>query len=108
MTEIDDKLLTQFFDEQKQNIADNGFSTRVMRGLPNRSSKLYSIIVSFVAVLSVILFFVFDGIHAILSTLREVFVTVVQNSAANIDLRTLAIAGAVLLFYGVRKIYTME
>ena len=30
MTETDDKLLKQFFGEQKQEIEDNGFSRRVM------------------------------------------------------------------------------
>lgn len=33
MTETDDKLLKQFFGEQKQEIEDNGFSRRVMRNL---------------------------------------------------------------------------
>ena len=31
MTETDDKLLKQFFGEQKQEIEDNGFSRRVIR-----------------------------------------------------------------------------
>ena len=30
MTETDDKLLKQFFGEQKQEIEDNGFSRRVI------------------------------------------------------------------------------
>lgn len=35
MTEVDnDKLLRDFFAENKQEIADNGFSRRVMRHLP--------------------------------------------------------------------------
>ena len=38
MTEIDnDKLLRDFFAENKQEIADNGFSRRVMHHLPDRS-----------------------------------------------------------------------
>ena len=37
MTEIDnDKLLRDFFAENKQEIADNGFSRRVMHHLPDR------------------------------------------------------------------------
>lgn len=108
MTEVDDKLLKQFFSEQKQDIADNGFSTRVMARLPNRTSKLASILISICMILTVILFFVLDGIHAILGILREIFVSAVQNGAFNLDIKTLAIAGAVLLFFGVRKIYTME
>ena len=40
MTETDDKLLKQFFGEQKQEIEDNGFSRRVMRNLPGRNHRL--------------------------------------------------------------------
>ena len=41
MTEIDnDKLLRDFFAENKQEIADNGFSRRVMHHLPDRSNRL--------------------------------------------------------------------
>ena len=40
MTEIDnDKLLKDFFAENKREIADNGFSRRVMHHLPDRSNR---------------------------------------------------------------------
>ena len=35
MMENDDKLLTSFFAEHRQEIADNGFSRRVLRHLPD-------------------------------------------------------------------------
>ena len=41
MMENDDKLLTSFFAEHRQEIADNGFSRRVLRHLPD-SILLYS------------------------------------------------------------------
>ena len=37
--ETNDKLLKQFFSEQKQEIADNGFSRRVMRNLPETADR---------------------------------------------------------------------
>ena len=40
MMENDDKLLTSFFAEHRQEIADNGFSRRVLRHLPDRSRHL--------------------------------------------------------------------
>ena len=43
MTETDDKLLKQFFGEQKQEIEDNGFSRRVMRNLPGRNHRLVQV-----------------------------------------------------------------
>ena len=49
MTEIDnDKLLRDFFAENKQEIADNGFSRRVMHHLPGRSNHLARIWSAFV------------------------------------------------------------
>ena len=40
MTEIDnDKLLRDFFTENRQEIADRGFSRRVMHHLPDRSHR---------------------------------------------------------------------
>ena len=37
--ETNDKLLKQFFSEQKQEIADNGFSRRVVRNLPETADR---------------------------------------------------------------------
>ena len=37
MTENDDKLLTDFFAGNRQEIPDNGFTRRVMRHLPDRT-----------------------------------------------------------------------
>ena len=82
MTETDDKLLKQFFGEQKQEIEDNGFSRRVMRNL--------------------------GGLQATISTLREVFVSMVQQSATTgFDPKSLYIAALVLAFFGARKAWSM-
>ena len=41
MTEIDDKLLQQFFEPARQKqIEDNGFTERVMRRLPDKAKAL--------------------------------------------------------------------
>ena len=37
MMENDDKLLVAFFDENRQEIPDNGFTRREMRQLPERT-----------------------------------------------------------------------
>ena len=76
MTETDDKLLKQFFGEQKQEIEDNGFSRRVMRNLPGRNHRLVQAWGAACAVVCVILFFIwvapalrystFEGICAII------------------------------------------
>lgn len=42
------RLLRDFFAENKQEIADNGFSRRVMHHLPDRSNRLARIWSAFV------------------------------------------------------------
>ena len=37
--ETNDQMLKQFFSEQKHEIADNGFSRRVMRNLPETADR---------------------------------------------------------------------
>lgn len=109
MTKIDDDiLLKQFFNENRQEIADNGFTERVMKRLPGRANRLANILMAVGVILAVILFFVLDGLGAILSTLREVFVSMSIQGIENVDLKSLVIAGGVLLFFGVQKIYSME
>ena len=41
MTENNDKLLIDFFAENRQEIPDNGFTRRVMRHLPDRTIAKY-------------------------------------------------------------------
>lgn len=108
MTEIDDNLLKQFFGEHKQEVPDRGFSARVMHRLPHRAGKLSGILITCCTILSTILFFALDGFQATIRILREVFVSMVQQSALSLDLRTLLFAGAVLLIFGIRRIYTTE
>ena len=108
MTETDDKLLKHFFGEQKQEIEDNGFSRRVMRNLPGRNHRLVQAWGAACAVVCVILFFTLGGLQATISTLREVFVSMVQQSATTgFDPKSLYIAALVLAFFGARKAWSM-
>lgn len=104
MTEMDDKLLKDFFGEHKQEIADNGFSRRVMKNLPDRSLRISRIWTTCCGALALILFFALDGLQAIIGVLRETFVSMVEYGTANLDIKSLAFAGIVLLFFGVRKL----
>ena len=108
MTETEDKLLKQFFSEQKQEVKDNGFSRRVMRNLPGRNHRLIQVWGTVCTVLCVILFFAFGGLQATISTLREVFVSMVQHGlTAGFDPKSLYIAILVLAFFGARKAWSM-
>lgn len=62
MTEIDnDKLLRDFFTENRQEIADRGFSRRVMHHLPDRSNRLARIWNAFVMAVGAVLFVSLGG-----------------------------------------------
>lgn len=109
MTELNnDKLLRDFFSEGKKEIANKGFSRRVIHNLPDHESRVAQWWTTLIAVICVVLFFSLGGLQAAFSTLREVLIGMIQHgSTTTIDPRSLIIASAVLLFLGVRKVYSM-
>ena len=85
MTENNDKLLIDFFAENRQEIPDNGFTRRVMRHLPDRTRL----------------------ISQVLGTLRETLTAAAQNGVTELDPKSLLVAGIVLLFLLYRKICSL-
>ena len=84
MTENNDKLLIDFFAENRQEIPDNGFTRRVMRHLPDRTRRISQVWVTFCFTLALVLFFVTE-----------------------LDPKSLLVAGIVLLFLLYRKICSL-
>lgn len=107
MTETNDKLLRDFFTDQKKEIADNGFSRRVMQNLPNRSNRLSQLWTVLITLTGIVLFFGLGGLNALWSTLREVFISMVQSGIATLDPKSLVIAAVVLIFLGTRKVCSL-
>lgn len=108
MTKIEnDKLLKDFFAENKREIVDDGFTRRVMHHLPDHSDRLIQIWTVFVVVLSVVLFIALDGVEAIKETLREVVIGMINQGGVNIDPVSIIIAVIVLLFFGTRKVCSL-
>ena len=107
MMENDDKLLEQFFADNRQEIADNGFTRRVMHRLPNHSHRLSQIWTAFCFTLALVLFVTLNGLQSILDTLRETFNGAIQSGATELDLKSLLIAAVVLLYLGYRKISSL-
>ena len=109
MTENDDKLIEQFLAPGRREIADDGFSRRVVQRLPDhRRERLAQVWTwtGFAVVLG--LFIALDGVQQLWNALREVFVTTIeQGMAADIDPKSLLIAGVVLLFLGYKKIASL-
>ena len=108
MTETtDDKLLQQFFSDNRKEIEDNGFSRRVMHHLPNRDYRISQLWSLFCFTLAVVLFFVLDGLQLVLGALRETFTSAIQSGAAELDPKSLIIVAVVLVYLGYRKICSL-
>ena len=108
MTETtDDKLLQQFFSDNRKEIEDNGFSRRVMHHLPNRYYRISQLWSLFCFTLAVVLFFVLDGLQLVLGALRETFTSAIQSGAAELDPKSLIIVAVVLVYLGYRKICSL-
>lgn len=107
METTDDKLLRQFFADNRKEIADNGFSRRVMRHLPDRYYRISQLWSMFCFTLAAVLFVVLDGLQLVVGALRETFTSAVQNGATELDPKSLVIAGVVLLYLGYRKISSL-
>lgn len=110
MTDNDykDKLLADFFAARRYEVADGGFTRRVMRRLPLRHNRLAGVWNSLCILLAAALFVATGGVQVVWATLQETFISLVEQSAtADIDLRSLLIAGGVLLFLAYRKIASL-
>lgn len=107
MMENDDKLLADFFAGNRQEIADNGFTRRVMHRLPDRTQRISQLWTAFCSTLALVLFVAFDGLQLVLGTLRETLATAARNGAAELDPQSLLVAGAVLLYLLYRKICSL-
>jgi len=58
----DDELVAMFFDENRQEISDDGFSQRVMEQLPSRSVRLNRIWTLVCSLLGIVFFIWADGL----------------------------------------------
>ncbi len=99
--------MASFFAEHRQDIADNGFSRRVLRHLPDNSQRLSQIWTACCFTLALVLLVAFGGLQAILNTLCETFETSLRSGVAEIDPKSLIIAGIVLSYFAYRKISTL-
>ncbi len=111
--EADEQLLRHFFASSPQEIADDGFTRRVMQQLPDnllrvrrmrRLSRLWTATCCSVALL---LFVHFDGFRLVWNTLREVFLSTAQSAVTNLDPQSILIALVVLLVLGCKKAVSM-
>ena len=107
MTENDDKLLESFFAGQRQEVADNGFTRRVMHNLPRRSNRLARLWTAGGFTLAAVLFVLLDGAQLVWDALRETFTSTIESGMAQADPRSVILAVGVLLFLMYKKIASL-
>ena len=114
MTDDNDILLKQFFQEaSQQQIADNGFTERVMLHLPQHSLLaahrrwLIRLWTMFCIVVFAILFVLFDG-WTLLAIQLEVLVRTMAVQTISINLLMVATILFGLLFVGVGEVISSE
>lgn len=79
MKNKDDILLKQFFDQNKQQIADNGFSEKVMQRIPQQQSARPYIIWQIVCIcLGVVLFLTCGGIDSLCAVWQNMFANIMS------------------------------
>lgn len=108
MTENDEQMLMRFFDEHRQDIADNGFTERVMRQLPTRTMRLSRWWTAICWAIGIALFFMVDGV----GQLRGIFVALWGDvvgilSAIHLPVSTLIMTPIVLFTLLAIEIYRL-
>lgn len=62
MIENDEQMLIRFFEENRQEIEDDGFTQRVVRQLPSRAVRISQVWSWICWLLGIALFFMMDGV----------------------------------------------
>ena len=108
MTEDNDLLLKQFFNEAaQQTIEDNGFTDRVIRQLPERKSRFVFLWNMACVVVFLVLFVVFRG-WDLLAVHFEVMLRTLSSESFSINLLMMAVVLFGLLFVGVGEVISSE
>ena len=100
MNRNDEQLISQFMQANKHEIADNGFSRRVMRRIP-QSAKVWSdILTAICVVLCSILIYAYDGITILLQSVYDIFQSqseIIIKQSNNLPVLLMACATITLL-----------
>ncbi len=108
MTEDDDKLIQRFMQDNKREVADNGFSRRVIHRLPHRAEWWSNVLTFVCTFLCCVLFCVHDGFGLLLRALTD-FVSAQSYellSGGGISLPSFFIAVVVLITIGTHRLLT--
>lgn len=81
----DDILVSRFFAEHKSEIADNGFSRRVMNGLPSRAGHIGRLWRIFCLVAGVLFFILNRGWDILAGCLKGMMADIVTHNVFSIN-----------------------
>ena len=107
MTKNDEQLIRQFMQDNQQEVADNGFSRRVMRRLPLRPKEISDLLTAVGVVVGCILFYVFDGLDFFLQLLYGCLEKLTSGLPQDVNLSTIWPALLVLAVLGIHKICSL-
>lgn len=102
MMEIDDdKLIREFMHAEKKEVADNGFTDKVMARLPQKSSVLLVVAGVAVLVAAAILFVISGAAQGLILMVRDVVVGLIKEGTLFTTLRAAAVLfiGLIVLAY---------
>ncbi len=106
MMENDDRLIQRFMQANKREVADNGFTRRVIRRLPRRAEWWSNVLTFVCTLLCCVLFYVYDGFGLLLRALTDFIATqsYVLASGGGISLPSFLIAAVVLITIGTHRL----
>ncbi len=108
MMENDDQLIEEFLAPARKDVADNGFTQRVMQRVPDRRDRLSQVWTYAGFALALVLFLALDGVRVVWDSLRAALDGMLaQGLPADADPRALLVAGVVLLFLCYKKIASL-
>lgn len=108
MMENDDRLIRQFMQKNKHEIADNGFSRRVIRMLPKQIQWLSDLLSILCTIVCCILFYVFNGFGLLIQAISGVITSQSYYLINDVSFRSLIIATLILIVVGVQRACTVK
>lgn len=108
MIKNDEQLIRQFMQANKQEVADNGFSRKVIRRLPLRPKDISDTLTAIGLILSCILFYVFDGLTLMLDSLQSTFHHPAIQQITNLNLQVLLPVLGIIVVWGLQKAIAMS
>ena len=108
MMENDDTLIKNFMLAYKQEIEDNGFSSRVIRRLTLQDKWVSGILSVTCAIVCCALFYIFNGFEILCQTISDIVTSQTYYLVSDTNFQSLVIATAVLIIIGLQRVCSLK